>query len=196
VTNEQLNTAMSDLELLRRYFAGGDRRDFAELAARYEAPLLGLAHGLLSGRSDLAQDAVQDAWMRVVRSGKHFEGKSSVKTWLYRIVINRCADLRARHARRGAAEWSEDHAAAGTVPPLEAAAVVASEASDCRAGLRRVMETLPEGTRLILLLCYHDGLGHEEAAEVLGLPVGTLKSRLGRALEELRSRPEMQEYRS
>ncbi len=196
MTNESPTRATSDLDLLRRYFAGGDRRDFAELAARYEAPLLGLARGLLNGRSDLAQDAVQDAWMRVVRSGKHFEGKSSVKTWLYRIVINRCADLRARHARSVATEWSRDAATGDGIPPREAAAAAASEAVDCRAGLRRVMETLPEGTRLILLLCYHDGLGHEEAAEVLGLPVGTLKSRLGRALEDLRSRPEMQEYRS
>src|SRR5262245_348535 len=86
-----------DFPLLQR-FVKGDDGALGELAARYERPLLGVAMGLLSDR-ELARDAVQEAWLRVIKSAKHFVGASTVKTWLYRIVINKSLDLRQKRAR-------------------------------------------------------------------------------------------------
>jgi RNA polymerase sigma-70 factor (ECF subfamily) len=162
-------------------FARGDDLALAELARRYEGPLLGLARGLLNGREDAARDAVQDTWVRVIKSAKHFAGRSSVKTWLYRILINRSHDLRADLARMNghAPNVAESvHEGAGS-------AAMAGERSDA---LRLAVESLPEDRRLILLLSYHEGLTHDAAAKVLDIPVGTLKSRLHGALEELRAR--------
>ncbi len=164
-----------DLQLLRK-FCRGDAGALGALAERYEGSLLGLARGLLGGREDLAQDALQEAWIKVIRHARHFEGRSSVRTWLYRVVINTCNDVRTRTSR-----WN--HAAADARPQRQA-----DVGTDCddRARLAIALERLPDGARLILLLCHHRGLTHEQAAEVLELPVGTLKSRLHAAMEKLR----------
>lgn len=165
-------------EALLAAFARGRDDALGALAARYEAVLVGLARGLLSGRDDLARDAVQDSWVRVIRFAKHFDGRSSVKTWLYRIVVNRCSDLRRRivpPALNGTAE------ARASDEPLEVI-----EVEDRKARMRKAVDRMPGDTRLILLLCYHEGLSHAEASAVLEIPVGTLKSRLHAALESLR----------
>lgn len=150
----------------------GDAAALGVLAGRYEPSLLGLARGLLNGREDAARDAVQDAWVRVIRSARHFAGRSAVKTWLYRIVVNRCHDLRAKPP---ALNGTPDRPAAD--PPRPDHDMLAALVND-----------LPPDTRLILLLCYHRGLTHTEAAGVLDIPAGTLKSRLHAALESLRAR--------
>src|SRR5262245_18613819 len=85
-------TPRSDQQLLQD-FAIGRRDALAELASRHERSLLGLACGLLGGRRALAQDAVQETWVRVVRFAGGFKGQSSVRTWLCRILINQCRTL-------------------------------------------------------------------------------------------------------
>ena len=173
----------SDEHLLAA-FHKGDRAALGALAVRYEPPLLGLATGILRGRTDLARDAVQDTWIKVIRHGHSFAGNSSFKTWIYRIVINRCRDLLAREQR--AAQYADPSYAppesAAEPPPL-----LASQHVELNGTLRSAVDRLAESHRLIILLCYHRGLTHTEAAEVLAIPVGTLKSRLNAALTELRS---------
>lgn len=167
----------SDEDLLRR-FARGDRSALDALARRHEPALLGLATGLLSGRADLAHEAVQDAWLRVIRFARDFDHRSAVRTWLYRIVINRSRDIRLK-------ELATRNGHLGS-PPVETGASPAP-ATDASSRLRRHIDRLPDSARLILLLCYHRGLSHPQAADVLGIPVGTLKSRLSTALAQLRS---------
>ncbi len=172
----------TDEQLLSR-FASGDDDALGKLARRYEGSLLGLASGLLSGREDLARDAVQDAWMRVIRHAGKFDGRSSTRTWLYRIVINRCSDLRASalaEKKRSAAS------AAGTTGDHRPPSV--ENDGPLSARVRTAADALDPGKRLILLLCYHRGLTHAQVAEVLEIPIGTLKSRLHAALEDLRRR--------
>ena len=201
-------------ETLIADFAAGRRAALGDLARRYEAPLLGLAQGLLGGDAALAQDAVQETWVRVIRFAGQFNGRSSAKTWLYRIAINQCRNLRAASpAARGeviastltaAAERRRD---ADGSAGLEGLAVTAgvrnatrvaptndpTNAPDARAmdGERRsalfaALDQLDEAQRQIILLCYHAGMTHPVAAEILDIPVGTLKSRLSAALGELR----------
>lgn len=170
----------TDGQLLER-FTRGDAAALGVLAARYEGMLLGLARGLLGGRDELAREAVQDAWMRVIRSARGFDARSSFKTWVYRIVINRCHDIREREARQGAT----DPGGAVAMMAQERGAAE-SKSHTGRPALNGAFAGLPESKRLILLLCYHRGLTHEQAADVLGIPSGTLKSRLSAALAELR----------
>lgn len=173
-------------ETLLKQFADGRKAALGDLAKRYEAPLLGLARGLLRDREDLAQDAIQETWVRVIRFAASFNGNAAVKTWLYRIAINQCRDLAAMAAKQS--------------DKVESAAANADDANDESTGddaaieserdeqIRDALDALELDKREILLLCYHDGLTHNEAAKALEIPVGTLKSRLHAALTELRER--------
>jgi len=170
-------------ETLLAAFAKGDRAALGALADRYEVALLGMARGLVGGSTDLARDAVQETWVRVIRSARGSKGRSSVKTWLYRILINVCHDLRqAKWSRASAAKEVRD-----AVEP-EAGAGDSVEPDEFRAMLRSALDALPGERRVVLLLCYHAGLTHTEAAGALEIPLGTLKSRLHAALGELRER--------
>lgn len=160
-------------ESLLQAFNRGQRDALGLLAQRYERPLLGLAKGLLGGREDLARDAIQETWLRVIRYGKTFNGTSSVKTWLYRIAINRCHEQRATGIP---ARAESTDTAAAMAPP---------DPDDTQSLLSHIA-TLKPDRRVLLLLCYHDGITHQHAAAILELPLGTLKSRLHAALTDLR----------
>jgi RNA polymerase sigma-70 factor, ECF subfamily len=169
-------STISDLELMARFVAG-ERGALGALAERYERPLLGLAKGLLGGDASAACDAVQSMWVRVIRYAKGFLGKSEVKTWLYRILINECRDMKR------AREFP------GTTTQLRLArdgrahSPVMSDGGD---ELQTALAKLVDERREVLLICYHAGMTHEVAAEVLEIPLGTLKSRLHAGLNELR----------
>lgn len=172
-------------ETLLKQFADGRKAALGELAQRYEAALVGLAQGLLRGRDDLARDAVQETWVRVIRFAHTFNGDAGVKTWLYRIAINQCRDLAslaAKHASKGDADGAT--ADVGDDKKADSAAIVAERDDQIRAAV----DALDSDKREILLLCYHEDITHNEAAKALEIPVGTLKSRLHAALNELRER--------
>jgi RNA polymerase sigma-70 factor (ECF subfamily) len=145
----------------------------ATLAARYELMLLGLAQGLLRGRDDLARDVVQDVWIRVLRSGSAFSGASSAKTWLYRVTINRCHDVRAKMDRATPEE--------AVRPPSER-----PFDREQSAAVAKAVECLKPDQRMLVILCYHSGMTHSQASDILGVPIGTIKSRLNAALNDLR----------
>lgn len=170
----------SDGDLLRA-FAAGETAALGQLAQRYERGLLGLACGLLHGRNELAKEAVQEAWLRVIRFARGFAGRSEVKTWLYRIVVNQCHTLAASEGRIPAERGPiRPHGQGSTAdgPGPE------SDESD---SLRAAVATLERSQHDVVLLCYHAGMTHAEAAEILDIPLGTLKSRLHAALEQLRA---------
>ena len=169
--------------------ARGDSAALGELAVRYEASLLGLARGLLGGSRGLAEEAVQDVWLGVLRSATDrssgFRGDAGVKTWLYRVTINRCRDIRKREARRGRREMislrlvgTKDDAA----PPVEAAERIDGDGD----ALHAAVMALPAVQREAVLLCHHRGLTQADAALVLAIPEGTLKGRVRAGLAKLR----------
>lgn len=173
VLGDALIEAATDQALLAR-FVKGDRAALGELAARYERALLGLSLGIVGDR-DLALDAVQEAWVRVIRFAKGYRRDSSVKTWLYRISINA-----ARNARSRSVNLSISRADQTEKP------ATGDGGTESREGVRAALLRLPDDRRLIVLLCYHHDLTHPQAADVLGIPLGTLKSRLHAALTDLR----------
>ena len=178
---------MTDEQLLAS-FARGDRSGrgaLGALAERYERGLLGFARGRL-GSEDLACEAVQEAWVRVIRHAGSFKGRSTFKTWMYKIVINRCNEIRSEVKRMGRGREA-------AIPMDAAARVVVGEETGVSVGelngtLKKAVEELEERKRMVVLLCYHEGITHESAAEILGVPLGTVKSRLNAALSELRGK--------
>ncbi len=172
--------AKTDEGLLADFLAG-ERAALAELAVRYEPRLLGLAAGLLAGRRDLACDAVQETWLRVIRFGRQFAGRSSFKTWVYRIAVNQCRSLRELNNR------DPELDPLPSKPAVAAGPAAAAEVADQNQVVRHAVERLDPDKRLVVLLCYHTGMTHEQAAEILEIPLGTLKSRLHAALTELRA---------
>lgn len=167
-------------ETLLRQFAHGDGRALEQLASRHELNLLGLAKGITASRT-LALDVVQEVWVRVIKHAKHFDNRSSVKTWLYRILINRALDLRAADQQRriSASQPVQEHLLIDehSPPPRD---------DEQHARLRSALNELPESSRLILLLCKHQGLTGEQAADVMGIPLGTLKTKQAAAMRQLR----------
>lgn len=181
-----MDRSASDERLLAD-FAAGHRAALGELARRYETALLGLCAGVLGGARDLACDAVQETWIRVIRFASQFDGKSSFKTWLYRIAINQCLSLRRVNARSGCAVrdlGSVSHDRSVGIAQLPESTATVSESNGV---LRAAVELLPAERRDAVLLCYHAGMTHEQAAEILEIPLGTLKSRLHAALADLRA---------
>ncbi|MCC6909172.1 MAG: RNA polymerase sigma factor [Phycisphaerales bacterium] len=177
-----MNTQDQTDEQLLGDFAEGNHAALGDLAHRYESMMLGLACGLLGQDRSLACDAVQDAWVRVIRHGSEFRRESTVKTWLYRITINCCKDVQQKCRRYGRPLALAHESTLPGADPNRA------EDADRRHRLNEALMALPANTRTLLLLCYQQGLTHTFAADVLGIPVGTLKSRLNAALHELRQR--------
>ncbi len=172
----------SDEDLLRA-FARGGKAALAELARRYERPLLGFANGLLAGRNDrVACDVVQETWLRVIRYADSFDGRSGFKTWLYRIAINQCKTVWSARPEPASSELLSVRADSAAGPDRKV------QDADLADQVRLAVAQLPPEQRLVVLLCYHSGMRHEQAAEILELPLGTLKSRLHAALRELRER--------
>ncbi len=170
---------LSDERILAR-FVSGDDEALGELARRYEGLLLGLCTGMLGDRA-LAMEAVQETWLRVIRHSRTYDGRASVKTWVYQIAMNRCRDLgRSRSASKKRERVHHDRL------QDEKKAHVIPTASPVDPRLEAAVGALEEHQRETVILCYHRGLTHRQAAEVLGVPMGTIKSRLNKALEKLR----------
>lgn len=173
---------LSELLVLR--VQGGNAEAFRELVELWHKRLVGYALTLLPGDDDAAQDAVQEAWVAAMGGIKRLEDPARFPGWIYRIVSNKCADdIRKRQRRRSADEQLAEEAPVAAPAPDPGAA---EDGEDELALLRTAMEAMPEDRRRILRLHYLDGLSTNDIAEVLGIPRGTVKSRLYHAREELR----------
>jgi len=176
---------LSDAELLRRHLAG-DSEAFGTLFARHRDRLWAVALRTVCD-PDEAADALQDAMISAFRRAADFRGDSAVTTWLHRIVVNASLDrLRRRSAR--AVAWAGDEQALDSLvgqgaPP--APVTDPSGAADTRLDVDAALRTLPDHQRAALVLVDMLGYPVAEAAEILGISVGTVKSRLHAALKKL-----------
>jgi RNA polymerase sigma-70 factor (ECF subfamily) len=187
--------APADDEIVRRAQAG-DHDAFRMLVERYQGRAYGLALRVLRDEEQ-AKDAVQDAFLKVYRSLDRFEGRAGFYTWLYRIVMNQCLDRKRRDKSDREVEWN-DESAAGVLNASESAASpagrdadreapdVAIERSEIRQAVARAIDALPEDARRTIQLREIDGLSYKEIAEAMGIPKGTVMSRLHYARQRLR----------
>ena len=166
----------SDAELLRQHIAG-DADAFGELFRRHKDRLWAVALRTL-GDPEEAADALQDAMISAFRRASSFRGDSAVTTWLHRIVVNPCLDRMRRRAARPATTGSDQQA-------LDIAAVARalpdpSSDSDTSLDVMAALRMLPPDQQAALVLVDMLGYPVADAADVLGVSVGTVKSRCSR----------------
>lgn len=169
----------------------GDPAAFARIVALHESMVFSLA-GRLLGSAEEARDVAQEVFLQVYRRLGRFEGRSSLKTWIYRIVVNQCHNRRRFWHRHGRdREEALDERFASPAPPRDAWQASPYEQARRRERARKVQAALLQLTfeqRSVIVLREVEGLSCEEVAVALGIPDGTVKSRLSRAREALRQR--------
>ena len=192
---ERSEAGPSDLEAVSRA-AEGDHEAFRVLVERYQDRAYGLALRVMRDEEQ-ARDVVQEAFLKAYRSLDRFEARSSFYTWFYRVVMNLCIDAKRRQPSGRMVEWDEARALEAPVgtgldavdPARQQASGPAGdlERAELRETIRRAIEELPDDARQTLLLREVDGLSYSEIAESLGVPKGTVMSRLHHARRRLRA---------
>jgi RNA polymerase sigma-70 factor (ECF subfamily) len=170
----------TDRELMAR-IARRDEAAFAELVRRYGGRLYAAARRILASPED-AEDAVQRVFLQCHRSASTYRPEWAVSTWLYRITTNQCVDELRRRAARAAIDGALAAAAADGLPGARRAAAPVAGRLDFERALRQV----PREARILLTLCYADGLSYRELARVRGISVNTVKSQIARGKSILR----------
>src|SRR6478752_3157616 len=179
---------VSDAQLIARCIVGDDRHAFAELVKRHQSSVRACLRKLTAGNHALADDLSQETFVLAWRNLKSFRQEARFSTWLYRIATN-CwlAQTRKRQeallgdrdddvadadadASDSGQSWEADHAASSTM----------------KIDLERAMVLLSDAERAAIVQCYHNDLSHEEAAYVLGCPVGTVKTHVLRGKQKLK----------
>ncbi len=180
--DDVMRDGLSDADLLARHVAG-DPDAFGEIVRRHRDRLWAVALRTLGDREEAA-DAVQDALVSAYRAAHTFRGQSAVTTWLHRITVNACLDRARKAASRRTAPLAETERLEQLIEPHESAAAPA-ERGDLHRELLRALSTLPPDQRAALVLVDMQGYPVAEAAEVLDVPVGTVKSRCARGRARL-----------
>lgn len=164
----------SDRALTERILRDGDERAFRELYRRHTPYLYQFTLRVLGGVEADAEDVVQETWVRAMKSLERFRWRSSLRTWLGGIALNRARD---RLRRAGREE--------GNGQPVELATPPASVPD--RIDLERAIARLPDGYRMVLVLHDVEGFTHQEIADRMGIAPVTSRSQLSRARNQLRA---------
>jgi len=168
--------AQSSDQALVRAIHDGDREALGLVFDRHYDDLFAFADRMLGDPHDAA-DAVQEAFLRVLRYGSSYAGRSSFRTWMLRVTRNTCLDL-LRGRRRQRENRAEIDPPDPTPPP---------EATDPRfAELRQALDALPDGRREVLILRRFHDLPYAEIGELCGISEGAARVRAHRALKQLR----------
>jgi RNA polymerase sigma-70 factor, ECF subfamily len=174
----------------------GSEEAYAWLIGEFQQPVYGLVYRIVNDPSDAA-DTTQDVFLKVFRGMKHFQGESSLKTWIYRIALHEAANRRRWWFRHKAYETSiepeESEGAAG-----EAIQIALTDRADSpfdnaangevRRKVEEALRQVPEPYRTTLILRDLEEMSYEEIAEVLEISLGTVKSRLTRGRQALKQR--------
>lgn len=159
---------LADEELVRRHLAG-DRQAFSILMQRHERRVFNLAYRML-GRREEAADASQDVFVTCLRKLGGFRGTSAFSTWLHRVTLNVCYDALRRRSREDVVEEV----------PQPSEGFDLAEATAVAVDVHRALQRVAEDFRAVLILHDVQGLPYDQIAEAIGVPVGTVKSRLHR----------------
>jgi RNA polymerase sigma-70 factor (ECF subfamily) len=185
-----LSAASFHDELLVSAAKRGDRAAFSELVRRYERKVYNLAYRY-AGNPDDAADLAQEAFLKAFCALATFRGRSTFSTWLYRVTANVCLDaLRGRQRRRnlsldqGPAGSQGDHAWELADPRADLSEQV--QQREVQRAVHQAISRLGPEHRLVVILRDLQGFSYQEISQILGLNLGTVKSRLNRARLALR----------
>ena len=176
---------VTSAEFVRRLRAG-DRRAFEELVRTQQHRVYGLALRMLGDPAE-AQDVAQEAFLRAHRGLPEFRGDARLSTWLYAIASRLCLNRLAGSERRIVRHGDDTLSRLADAHPGPDQAL---ERSELEEALHRAIGELPEERRIVVVLRDVEGLAYEEIAEVLELPIGTVRSRLHRARLDLKEKLE------
>ncbi len=193
--DENFPEGPTDHELINR-IRDGDMDAFETLMMRYAGKAFQIAYGILGHRDD-AEEVAQDAFVRIYRALSKFRGDSEFSTWMYRIVVNQARNKYRWNRRRG----THMQLSINDNPKEDETGVYPYELPDgdktpdkeliyqeWQTEIAREMKNLPDVNREALILRNVKNMSYEQIAEVLDCKVGTVKSRIARAREELRKR--------
>ena len=171
-------------EDLMALVGGGDAQAFEVVYDRHADASFSLAHRMLGARA-AAEEVVQEAFLVVWRTSRAYRAeRASVRTWLLGIVHHRAVDALRRHLvhqRRRA----DDESAAERRPAAELTDVEVTRREEARV-VRSALDGLPADQSRVIELAYFGGYTHSEIAEMLGMPLGTVKGRMRLGLDKLR----------
>ena len=167
-----MTTPAQDAQSLARV-VDGDHDAFTEIMRAHEDRVFSVCLRILGDREH-ALDAVQETFLTVFRKARQFQGKSAVGTWIYRIAVNTCYDS-LRKAKRRPSEPIPDY-----LDPSDPDAEQQVDSAGMRPEIQRALAALPREFRAAIVLTDIEGMTFPEAAESLGVPVGTVKSRVFR----------------
>jgi RNA polymerase sigma-70 factor, ECF subfamily len=172
--------SFTDADLIARVLVQSDHNAFGELVRRYQSPVRGFLAKMSGGDAHLADDLAQETFVKAWKNLNSYRSEAKFSTWLFGIACNEWR-MHARGRKEVALEELSD-------PPPEAEQPPAAAASRLRLDLAEAMKTLTEGERAAIVLCCQNGLSHEEAAQALDCPLGTVKTNVLRGKEKLRRR--------
>jgi RNA polymerase sigma-70 factor, ECF subfamily len=184
----------SEAQFIARLVAR-DEGAFNELVITYERRVFALVFRML-GRRDEAEDLAQEVFVQVFKAIDSFRGDSKLSTWIYRIAVNLCKNRAKYLSRRHAGEQDDVDAMAERAPLSAAKGVSVGDISrpdelvegmQLEVLVKRAIATLEPDFREVLVLRDVEDLSYEEIAEVTGLAVGTVKSRIHRARAQLKA---------
>jgi RNA polymerase sigma-70 factor (ECF subfamily) len=185
-------SACSDEDLLGR-FCRGQTEAFGVLVRRYERELYGYLRRYL-GDSSLAEDVFQNTFLQLYLKSGQYEAGRPVRPWLYTIATHQAIDALRRNGRHQilSLEQKREDSANGelrslldTLESRGPAPLDNLSAQERKERVRASVDRLPDFLREVVILAYYQGLKYREIADILGIPVGTVKSRLHAALNKL-----------
>lgn len=168
--------SMSDQELIARVVKRGDQHAFAQLVLRYQSQLRIWARRLCNGDTHMADDLAQETFIKAYAALGSFRAEARFSTWLYRIAFN----VAANRWRSKKIEWCE----LDDNEDLEADQCSLQQ-FHAQKDVEAAMQTLSAGQQMAIRLCYEDGFSHEEAASIMGVPLGTVKTHIARGKQKL-----------
>jgi len=174
-----------DLDLINR-FKDGDTSAFEEIVFKYQDRIYNLCRHMLQNAHD-AEDAAQDVFVKAYQNLNRFKPEASLLTWLYRIAINTCIDYRRKPFFESLFKTSKE----GDVFAVDQLADSPSperlyESKQISHAIQLALGRLSEKLRTVIVLKEIEGLSYEEIAAILKVSIGTVKSRISRAREELK----------
>jgi len=172
--------SVTDTDLIARVLSREDQHAFGELVRRYQSPVRAFLARLARGDAHLADDLAQETFLKAWRKLHTYRGSARFSTWLFGIAYNEFRTV-ARQRKDLALEDVEE-------PAAESATSAGDSRSDLRLDLTEALEGLSSQERAAVVLCCQNGLTHEETAQVLDCPLGTVKTNVLRGKEKLKRR--------
>lgn len=181
----------SDEALLAR-FCAGEAAAYGDLLKRFQREIYAYLRRYL-GQDALADDVFQNTFIQVYQKAKQFDKTRKVRPWLYAIATHQAIDMLRRINRRTAvsldqmagSEDSENQNWSDMLSSSEPEPFTSMELGEQRERVKEALETLPEHLRMTVILAYYQGLKYKDIADIMSIPVGTVKSRLHAAMSKL-----------